>query len=621
MTTHEVHFEPDGLKVRVRHGTSLMEAAQSAGIPLTSTCGGAGTCGKCRVELLDTGETVLACQYPVERDLRVGVGEEARFFAQKILEEGIAGAGKVDPVVRKCAVQLAAPSLEDLRSDGRRLAEALAADGCCNKGCGDDEGNSDGNGGEGVELTLEVLRALPTVLREHDFSVTAVCHRRRVLAVEGGDTSGSLYGLAVDVGTTTVVASLVDLATGRTRAVASQGNPQVAFGDDIVSRIQYCDGHAEGLVELQKQVVGCLNDLIEQVCAEAAVERAGIYEVTAAGNATMQHLLLGVPASQIAQAPYVSGFAAGVDVPAAAVGLRIHEAGRLYVMPSVAAHVGGDTVAVALATAMRHSVGVNLALDIGTNGELVLGNEDRLLSCSTAAGPAFEGARILCGMRGAAGAIERVSIRPGGPDGAGEVAVDVIGGEQAAGLCGSGLIDVVAALLEAGLVDSSGRMLSAAELPAGLDGTLRERSIEYEGRPAFLLVGAGQSKHGRDIVLTQRDIREVQLATAAIRAGAAVLLAELGVGIEQVERLYLAGAFGNYIRPASGQRIGLLPAMAAERIVPVGNAASAGAKEVLISWEARRHAEALSRQIEYVELASRADFQMLFSEHMFFPEG
>jgi len=606
--------------VRVRHGKSLMEAAQSAGIPLTSTCGGVGTCGKCRVELLDTGETVLACQYKVEQDVRVGVGEESRFFEQKILEEGIAGGGEVDPVVRKCPVQLAAPSLEDLRSDGRRLAETLVADGCCHQGCAGANGSTDGNGGEGVELTLAVLRALPRVLREHDFSVTAVCHRRRVLAVEGGDTSGSSYGVAVDVGTTTVVASLVDLRTGRTRAVASQGNPQVAYGDDVVSRIQYCDGHGEGVAELGKQVVACLNALVEEVCQEAGVEREGIYEVTVAGNATMQHLVLGTPVNQIAQAPYVSGFAAGADVSAAAVGLRIHEAGRLYVMPSVAAHVGGDTVAVALATAMRHSAGVNVALDIGTNGELVAGNTDRLLSCSTAAGPAFEGARILCGMRGAAGAIERVAIRADGADGS-EVAVEVIGGEQAAGLCGSGLIDAVAELLKVGVVDSSGRMLSAEELPAGLNGTLQERLVEHEGKPAFLLVGAGESKHGRDIVLTQRDIREVQLATAAIRAGVAVLLKELGVETAEVERLYLAGAFGNYIRPASGQRIGLLPAMAAERIVPVGNAASAGAKEVLVSWEARRHAEALSRQIEYVELASRADFQMLFSEHMFFPEG
>ena len=424
------------------------------------------------------------------------------------------------------------------------------------------------------------------------------------------------FGIAIDLGTTTVVAALIDLATCRTAATASRSNPQIAFGDDVISRIEYTRANSNGLITLQKRIVDCINELIVELCNIAEIDKRRICELTIAGNTTMQHLLLGLPVLPIAQAPYVTEFTSSFNKTPESLGIDINPEGNIYVMPIIAAHVGGDALAVTLATAMRHSEEINLALDIGTNGELVLGNKDRLIACSTAAGPAFEGARIKHGMRAAPGAIEHVNIIQ-------DVDVSVIGDVEPVGICGSGLVDAVAELLNAGIIDTTGRILTGYDLPENLPEKIHRRVITIDNAPAFLLVDQehnnnAQKDNPASIVLTQRDIRETQLAKAAIGAGMIILMRQMNIELSDIDRLYLAGAFGNYIRPESAKRIGIIPNLPMEKILLVGNAAAAGAKEVLLSRKIRAHTEELARQIEYLELAGRPEFQDLFSESLFF---
>ncbi len=610
MQLYEITFQPDGIKTKVPVDMTIMEAGQRAGIILNSVCGGAGTCAKCLVSIDGLDRPVRACQHRVARDLVVTIPEGSRFFEQKILQEGISSQARIEPLVCKHFLQLAGPALDDLRSDSQRLIDAVTdTAGGPEPRCRDHAGTASG----GTTIATALLRQLPALFREHHYAVTAVCHSGRIFAMEPGDTTETMFGLAVDIGTTTVVASLLHLVNGRTVEVAAQSNPQITFGDDVVSRIEYTRAHPDGLIQLQHRIIDCLNKLISEICQKSLVNPWHIYELTVAGNATMQHLFLGVPVEQIAQAPYVAAFSEAVNVPAGELGINIHPQGNVYVMPSVAAHIGGDTVAVGLSTAMKYSEKMNLAIDIGTNGEIILGNRDRLVTCSTAAGPAFEGARISSGMRGAAGAIERIYIRD-------DVECSVIGNVAPTGICGSGLIDSMAELLKSGILDSSGRLLAQTELPGNLPEKIRRRVLETDKGGAFILVHAEQSKHGKPIVLTQRDIREAQLGKAAIAAGIVTLMNHMKIPLTDIEHLYLAGAFGNYIRPESARRIGLLPDLPLEKILFIGNAASTGAREVLLSREARYRGEELAREMEYVELAGRADFQNIFADCMFFPE-
>ncbi|MBN2210822.1 MAG: DUF4445 domain-containing protein [Sedimentisphaerales bacterium] len=594
----KVQFQPDGLSTHVPEGMTVLAAAEQVGIVLNSVCGGRGTCGKCLVEVEGEAAPVKACLHVVARDMVVTIPETSRFFEQKILSAGTSGPVGLRPGVEKYFVQPAEPSLDDLRSDSERLLAAVNAqrsDILCNN------------------VTLSALRQLPLICRQNGFSLTAVCRNQEIFAVEAGDTRESLWGLAVDVGTTTVVVSLLNLRDGEIVATSARTNPQVSFGDDVISRIEASRTTENGLQILQKRIIEGLNQLIDELCQKTGVEPDQIYEITVAGNTTMEHLLLGVSVGQIAQAPYIGAFSSAVNVTANNLGLNINPSGNVYVFPGVAAHVGGDTIAVILATRLDEPSEIHLAIDIGTNGELALSNGKHLAACSTAAGPAFEGARIRHGMRGAAGAIERVFIRE-------DVEVATIGDGPPTGICGSGLIDALAELLQAGILDSSGRFLTVEELPDSVSPALRERLCSYDGQAAFILVHPSASKHGQAIVLSQRDVREAQVGKAAISAGLEMLLRHLKVSTMQIDRLYLAGAFGNYIRPQSARRIGLLPDIPLAKIFFVGNAAADGARLALLDITQRRRAEEIARRVDYLELAGTMDFQHLFSEKMFFPE-
>jgi uncharacterized 2Fe-2S/4Fe-4S cluster protein (DUF4445 family) len=416
--------------------------------------------------------------------------------------------------------------------------------------------------------------------------------------------NGKILGLAVDIGTTTVVVKLVDMRTGQVIATAAELNPQAQFGDDVISRIAYA-ATAEKLNELNKLIANCLNDLIAECCTRAGVQIGDIYETCIVGNTTMHHIFLGLPIAQLGYAPYKAFSLDAKDSPPGEVGLSVNPAGNIHCAANIAGFVGADTTAVALATGLDSAEGMSLVIDIGTNGEIVLGTKGELYAASCAAGPAFEGARITCGSRAADGAIE--AVVPANDD----VDLDVVGGSQPRSICGSGLIDAVAVLVDLGVIEPNGRFVR----PATLETPLARRLVEIKGQPSFVL---DFNKNTPAVYLTQKDIREVQLAKAAIRAGIRLLQNRLSINDADIKQIFLAGAFGNYIRPRSALRIGLLPDVPAERIQSVGNAASSGAKLILLSSQCRNLAAGLARTIQYIEIAHDPQFQSTFAESMLF---
>jgi len=612
-TTHRVTFEPDGRTVVVPAGRTLLQAAQAGGIPLEAPCGGKGTCGGCRLEIPDAppepseaGRAILsaeelgrnlrlACQVQVERDMRVVIPDAARHRDQQILTESAAADVPLIPNVHKRAVHVPEPSVTDQRADADRLLDALADAGL-----------------DGLTVPAAVLREVPAKLRRLDFHPAAVVLGDEVVDLDRPATADACYGLAIDVGTTTLVGYLVNLVTGEVAAVASRANPQAAYGDDVIARIEFAGRERGGARTLQALVVDALNEILAEACRKAHIKPTVVYEATAVGNTTMNHLLLRLPVDAIARAPFVAASASAHAVGARSVGLKIHKRGRLYTAPLIAGFVGADTVGVILATGMHAGDRLRLAIDIGTNGEMVLGTGQRLLACSTAAGPALEGARIRYGMRAAAGAIDRVDIDDG------RLVLRTIGEAPPTGLCGTGLIDAVAALVAAGVIQETGRMRLAEDF----DGppAIARRLGRVDGEPAFRLAGAEEGA-GHEVLLTQRDVREVQLAKGAIAAGIALLLDAYGAALEDVEEVYLAGAFGNYVRPARARAIGLLPEVPLEKVRSVGNAAGAGARMLLVNRNLRHVAADVARGVEHLELSCRAEFQTRFGDAMLFPEA
>ncbi len=599
----KVTFQPDGLSVHVFPGTPVLEAAGEAGIVVDTPCGGKGTCGKCRVQIVEgaadpseeeknifTSEKLesgfrLACQTRINSDIVITIPSSSRFFEQKILTDGD-GEAVLEPCLEKRCVEVTEATLEAPRSAQERICEAL----------------------DSSELPYRVFADLPGILPEGMGTVTAVTDCGNVIAIEPGDTSATLLGAAFDIGTTTVVGVLVDLKTGKRLRIASRTNPQVTFGDDVVSRIEHA-GTAKGLDELRDAITGCINEILIELTEETGTD--AVYELTAAGNTTMSHLLLGVNPASVAVAPYAAVFRGPVRAQAAELGLSMNPRGVVHVLPNIVGFVGSDTVGVVLATGMMSGSGIRLAVDIGTNGEIVLAKDGRLVCCSTAAGPAFEGARISQGMRAMPGAIEKVII-------AGDIGINTIGNAPPRGICGSGLIDAVACLLDAGIIETTGRMPGRAELPDTVDTSLLDRAIEKDGQPAFLLASGGE---GGEVALTQRDVREVQLAKGAIYAGIQTLLAEENIEIDDIDEVLLAGAMANFIRRSNAKRIGLLPDIPSEKIRFVGNAALAGARMALVCSSCRDEAEKISSSVGYVELATQTNFQMLFADAMMFPDG
>ncbi|MHC4499753.1 MAG: ASKHA domain-containing protein, partial [Planctomycetota bacterium] len=425
-----------------------------------------------------------------------------------------------------------------------------------------------------------------------------------------GVSAPAVFGLALDVGTSTVAAKLIDMVSGKLMATASAGNPQVRFGDDVVSRISYAESDKK-LAELHGMIIDCINELIGRLCECAGIDADQIYEACIVGNTTMNHIVLKLPVVQLGQAPYKAYSLDAHDCAPRELGLRINASGNVHTVENIAGFVGSDTTAVALATEIDSAEAVTLAVDIGTNGELVLAAGGKLYAASCAAGPAFEGARIGCGSRAVDGAIQGVVENDG------DIDLDVIAGGAPRSICGSGLIDAVAVMLDFGIIDGTGKFVECEKLEGRLPAAIFSRIIEQEGQAAFVLARAEEGG-GQEVFLTQADIRQVQLAKGAIRAGITLLQRKVGLADSNIERILLAGAFGNYIRRESALRIGLLPAVAAERIYFVGNAACSGAQMALVSSGCRSMAGELARKIQYVEIAHEKNFSDVFAESMAF---
>jgi len=609
-----VHIEPDGLQVQVAAGDTLLSAVERAGVIVEAPCGGRGDCFKCAVRILagaaspseacrrafDAAKLAagwrLACQVRVAADLAVEVPAAARVQGERIVAAGAAAVHHLAPAAFQLELAVGAPSLADQRSDLERL---LAAG---------------GEGLAGLVPEAGLLRQLPGALRAEGGRVVVTgCRERapgrgRMVAVAPASQRPRLLGAAFDLGTTTVVGELWDLASGQRLALASRTNPQRECGADVISRAEQAARSSAGLARLQELAAGCLADILGECLGASGTRAEDVHDLVVAGNTVMEHLLLGVTPEHIAQSPFVPVFTRMRAVPAADLGVPAAPGARLSVMPSVSGYVGGDIVAGLLATRLLDEPqGQVLFIDIGTNGEMVLVAGGRARSCSTAAGPAFEGARISRGMRAMSGAIEEVRF-----DGA-DLECLTIDGAAPRGICGTGLIDAAAELLRTGVLDGSGRLLAPGELPALLPAALRARVRPGEEGPEVLLGARGE------VPLTGRDLRELQLAKAAVRAGSEILLAEAGLGALDLARVILAGAFGSYLDPANALAIGLLPEVPVERVSFGGNTSAAGARLALLDRAVRERAETLAREVEYLELSGRADFQERFAEAMFFP--
>jgi uncharacterized 2Fe-2S/4Fe-4S cluster protein (DUF4445 family) len=597
-------------------GTTILKSAHASGVDITATCGGRGRCTSCRVKLvagtappptimdeLQLGDALvregyrLSCQWPVTEPVTVQIAPPLDDTTFQILGgERPAGAPQpvsIDAGIRKRAVTVVLPKDEHQQTSD---VEALVA----------------AAGGTVEDVPASLLKTLPATLRDRDGRVTVTTFGREVLAIEADDTALHKFGLAIDIGTTSVVTTLMELESGEQLAAVSSLNPQAVFGGDLMSRIAFAQFDPGNLRKLQTRIIGLLNQHIEQVTRESGVLAKWIYKVVIVGNTCMHHLLLGIDPSYVGLAPYAPVVRQPLILPARDLFLKLPPEARVCLLPLVAGFVGADAVAVALATRLDESPALRIAVDIGTNGEVLLGSRERLWACSAPAGPALEGAQIRHGMRAAIGAIDRVEVV------AGDLHLHTIGDAPAQGLCGSGLLDAVAALLDLGVLDWTG--LIDVDGRERLPAPIRAR-VEIRGEER-LVVLARVGEHGaeREITLTQDDVRQVQLCKGAIASGVAMLQHVAAVPTERVDELMLAGGFGNYLSVRSALRIGLIPPGLPEaRIRYVGNAAALGAQLALVSEAERARAEVIARRIEHVSLAAHPDFETIFVDCMNFP--
>ncbi len=620
MRKYAVNFLPSGVTVAVEEGTTILKAAERAGIYLNSVCGGEGTCGKCRVkivfgetrqpatELLSAGELAegirLACRSSVHSYLTVEVPKEtadletARGQAEACRrfrdhgESDFNGAGReFDPPVAILPLSLPPPTLEDNRDDLDRLSRAVRRQ----TGIGE------------ITAAPALLPRIPLILREAGWEISAAVDRGEsrgeVIALRPLKNAPPAGGVAVDIGTTTVAVHLVDLASGKTLASAATYNSQIARGEDVIKRI--ISSEEEGVGPLAEAVRGDINDLIGKLAREAGIAAEDILAVTAAGNSTMIALFLGITPRQIRREPYVAPLAAPPTLRAAGAGLRVNENAVLDCVPGIAGWVGGDITAGILASGLHRSGELSLLIDIGTNGEIVVGNRDWMLASSCSAGPAFEGSGITSGTRAVAGAIERFSLGDGG-----DPLWETIGGEPPIGICGSGLLDAVAELFRAGILGRDGRF--NPDHPT-------DRLTFEDGRGIFTVVGAGESGNRRPIVIAQADIDNLVRAKAAIYAGVSVLLKAVDLDPGRLERVFISGGFGRYLDIERARRIGLLPAVAPEKISFIGNGSLRGAKLFLLSRQARAEAARIAGSATYLELSANPNFMEEYGRAMFLP--
>ena len=597
----EVTYQPSGKTVRVPQGTTIFNAAHWAGLPIESTCGGRGTCGKCGVRVLDGSAELsladyrhlpdklddgwrLSCQCPITGPVTVDVPRLMKM--PKAATMGVNRFVLLEPNVVKLSLELDEPSLDDHRSHLARLMDAVE------------------EAGYTRNFDWQVMPRIAEAFRTTT-NVTATLVGEYLVDVEPGDTRDRMFGASFDIGTTTCVCTLVDLRNGAAVAVASTINHQTSFGADVIARMAKAMHGRENIDQLQAAALDTVNELLGRVQQEAGVAPEEIYESLVAGNATMLHLLCGVNPESIALAPYVASFTEPMDLRADQIGFSMHPLGWVALFPSIGAYVGADIVADIVATGLVREPTTRLLVDVGTNGEIACGSAERSVATAAPAGPAFEGGEIVYGMRATEGAIEGVVLAGG------DVDLQVIGGEvEPRGICGSGLIDIVAQLRLVGLLDEGGKMLTREAADAA-GHPLAERLVMREDVRAFQL-------HS-EVVLTQADVRALQFAKGAISTGIETAMRALDLTAADLDEVMLAGSFGSYINPTSARVIGLVPPVTVDRIKAVGNTASEGAKMALMSFREREVAWEIPNIVEYIELSGVEDFNDRFIGNLGFP--
>lgn len=601
-----IHSNDTVKQVYADEATNILQLLRENGIDINTPCGGKGTCGKCAVKVYGLrsapGQSEmshlgaerlakgyrLACLCNVDSDIDIYVDNnmEQASIVTEIKDRKISPA----PIIKKQYIEMKAPSLEDQTDDAQRLKRECGAD--------------------LSDVDISVMQTLPEILRGSDYKVTSVIFDSRLIAVESGDTTNKLYGTAFDIGTTTVAAYLYDLRTGKNEAVCSALNPQKRYGADVIARISYAQMSTECRKEMQRLITDCINVLNGRLAAKAGIDRKDIYLSVFTGNTTMLHLLLGLDASGIAVSPFIPAMTDIRHFAAKDIDVVINRHGIGIVFPCVSAYVGGDTIAAVLSSGMYERPELSLLVDIGTNGEIVLGNNEFMLSCSTAAGPAFEGANIRNGVGGITGAIDSVGEAP-------NFKYTTIGDAEPVGICGSGIIDAIYRLVQAGVIDETGRLADEDE-EKQLEDPLKQRLTDIDGSRSFIIANEDEKGVTSTIAITQKDIRELQNAKAAIAAGIDTLLKLSGKEYEDVEKVYLAGGFGSKINVESAVGIGLLPHKFSGRVEAIGNAAGAGASEGLLSSDILKLAESIKSKIKYVELSSSEYFTERYIENMMF---
>ena len=607
----QIVFEPDGLGSNVNPGVTVLEAAKICGIKIRSECGGHGFCGKCKViaktpegltslserekELLSNQEIKkgyrLACQAYIKGNTVIYVPEESRITKRKTLIEGVMQEVEISPLVEKFYIIIPKPSLQDLRTDFDRMTESL----------------KDVYNLEGLEIPLELLKTLPLKLRDADWKVTAtIWNRKRIISVEPGNTTQKLYGIAIDIGTSKIIGYLVNLLGGKVVATHFIENPQIIYGEDIISRISHVMKNPQTLEEIHSLAIKAVNEIILKCCEKAGIEQTDIYEAVIVGNTAMHHFFLSINPKYLALSPYVPAIGNSVNVEARELKINICPHGNVHVLPIIAGFVGADAVGDILATKIFEAEKICLTIDIGTNTEIVLGNKDELFTTSCASGPAFEGMHITHGMKAVEGAIEKVKI----DSETFEVHYETIGNTEPVGICGSAMVDIVAEMLKTGLIDRTGKLNVNKSA---------KRFQKVNNEYVFVIAKPNETRSGTPIIVTQKDIREIQLAKAAIHTGCSILMRKRGVSTDLIDKIFVAGAFGNYLNIENSIIIGLLPDVPSSKVKFVGNAAGSGAIMSLISKKEREKAKEIAKRTKYVELAIDPSFHMELAASMYLP--
>lgn len=622
IATSSIHFKPTDQRVESQYGALILDAARAAGIDINVPCGGQGRCGRCAV-VVESGAVrrrstlrlsardleegyALACQTVVEGDLQVFVPPQEEITRHLTTEKTAAKialpfayAARADQSIQKYFLELGEPSFEDNTDDWSRVQWELAQQ----------------TGVQIGAISLAQLRQLARTLREANWRVTATVERvnehSRLLDLKGGDTTGQLYGAAIDIGTTTVTVYLVDLHSGEVIETAADYNGQIKRGEDVISRIVYAS--KGGLNELQELVLATINRLIETCARRRKILTDEIYKLTIVGNSTMIHVLLKLPPEHIRLAPYTTTANFPPSVLANELGLKVNPGASVECLPSVASFVGADITAGVLASGTSDTEKLTLFLDIGTNGEMVLGNRDWLISCACSAGPAFEGAGVQHGMRATTGAIEEVWINGDTH----EPTIRVIGNDKPRGLCGSGLIGLLAEMFITGVTDKAGHILGDNKRQKIDDRPARARVGEHGNE--YVVVWGADSATGQDIVITQVDVDNLLRAKAAIYAGYQMLAQSVGVNLADVEQILIGGSFGQYLNVEKAIEIGLLPDLPWERFHFLGNTAARGAYMALLKNESRDQIRSIAKKMTYLELAADNAFTDQFMAALFLP--